>query len=42
MLEEADVVRHKSNIKRSFTSQNSKMLALSRQCFGTLHVYSDL
>ena len=42
MLVEAEVVCHKSNMKLSFTSQNSKMLALSRQCFGTLHVHSDL
>ena len=36
MLVEADVVCHKSNMKLSFSSQNSKMLALFRQCFGTL------
>ena len=40
MLVEADC--HKSNMNLSFTSQNSKMLGLSRQCFGTLHVHSDL
>ena len=33
---EADVVCHKSNVKYSFTSQNSKTHALFRQYFVTL------